>query len=99
MIDVKDAVTIAVDYFLQLFGPNNGLRLEEVELSANESIWLITVGFEVELPLNGSTIAVMQRLAHGGASPTERKYKVVSVDAESGTVRAVKMRQPLERVS
>lgn len=98
MIDVTSAVQLAVKYCGELFGNiSNRLQLEEVELSDDEKHWLITVGYDEP---GTSQSAVMLEI-HQGFAPRrqERKYKVVDVDAETGKVKAVKMRQPLERVS
>ena len=96
MIDVQQAVAIATQYAEQLFGNAlNRLRLEEVELSYDEKHWYITIGFDEPLPFNTLIGTVLE----GGLQRTERRYKVVDVDAKSGKVRAVKIRQPLERVS
>lgn len=98
MIDVKIAVQAALQYCGQLFGnlPNR-FQLEEVELSNDEKHWLITVGYdEPGTPQSEVMLRVGQGLPPRAA---ERKYKVVDVDAATGKVKAVKMRQPLERVS
>ena len=100
MIDVQHAVQIATQYAGQLFGNAlNGVRLEEVELSYDEKHWYITIGFDVPLPQPLYPLAIGTVLQNALEPKTERKYKVVDVDAESGKVRAVKIRQPLERVS
>lgn len=98
MIDVKDAVRVAVQYCGQLFGNlSNRLQLEEVALSDDEKHWFITIGYDEP----GESQREILTGALGGFAPrgSERKYKVVDVDAETGKVRAVKIRQPLERVS
>ncbi len=98
MIDVKQAAQTAMEYSGQLFGNIlNRLQLEEVELSDDEKHWFITIGYDVPAsPAQTALENIVQGLKPRGA---ERKYKVVDVDAESGKVKAVKMRQPLERVS
>ena len=98
MIDVKNAVQAAVQYCGQLFGNiSNRLQLEEVELSDDEKHWFITVGYDDPgTPRDEVMLGALQGFPRIGP---ERKYKVVDVDAETGKVKAVKMRQPLERVS
>jgi hypothetical protein len=96
MIDVQQAVQIAKQYVQQLFGT---VRLEEVELSYDEKHWYITVGFDEPLPQPLFPLAMGTVIQSALEPRTERKYKVVDVDAETGKVRAVKIRQPLERVS
>ena len=98
MIDVKNAVQAALQYCGELFGDiSKRLQLEEVVLSDDEKHWFITVGYDVPGALPFSALEDMIQ----GLKPRapERKYKVVDVDAETGKVKAVKMRQPLERVS
>ena len=98
MINVQHAVRVAVDYCGQLFGNiTNRLQLEEVELSDDEKHWFVTVGYDEP----GTPQSEVMLRVHQGLEPrgTERKYKVVDVDAETGKVKAVKMRQPLERIS
>jgi hypothetical protein len=98
MIDVEQAVEIAVKYCGKLFGHlANEFRLEEVELSSDDKHWLITIGFSEPVPLQPETVT--EALQGMMRQRRERKYKIVDVDAESGKVRAVKIRSPLERVS
>ncbi len=99
MIDVKNAVHAAIQYCGELFGGDilNRFQLEEVELSDDEKHWFITVGYDDRGTPQDEAAT---RIAHGllPRAP-ERKYKVVDVDAETGKVKKVKIRQPLERVS
>jgi hypothetical protein len=96
MIDVQQAVQVATQYAAQLFGNAlNNLRLEEVELSFDEKHWYITIGFDESVPLRSGAIgAALENMMN---PRMERRYKVVDVDSNTGKVRAVKMRQPLER--
>ena len=92
MIDVQHAVQVATQYTGQLFGNAlNNLRLEEVELSFDEKHWYITIGFDEAVPLQPGFLGTVLD------PKMERRYKVVDVDSDTGKVRAVKMRQPLER--
>ncbi len=98
MIDVKNAVQVAIQYCGQLFGDVfNRLQLEEVVLSEDEKHWFITVGYDVP----GDSQSDIMSGALQGFAPRrmERKYKVVDVDTETGKVKAVKIREPLERIS
>ena len=57
----------------------DSLTLEEVELSEDEKHWLITLGFQ----------------EYRGLTPFDQasqKYKLFTVDATTGQVRAMKMR-------
>lgn len=98
MIDVKDAVGVAIGYCGQLFGNiSNHLQLEEVVLSDDERHWFITVGYDDPGDSQGD---ILSGALHGFAPRrATRKYKVVDIDATTGKVKAVKMREPLERLS
>ena len=99
MIGAHQAAQAAVQFCNGLFGNTaNHLLLEEVELSEDEKHWFITVGFDG--PASPQTRDPITEPLHSFMPQLlERKYKVVDVDAQTGIVRAVKMRQPLERIS
>ena len=102
MINVQEAVRLALEYCAPLFGEVERLRLEEVELSEDEKHWLITIGFDD--PALSATKKVPSTWSVLGLEPREtrideRQYKVVNLDAQTGNVRSVKIRRPLERVS
>lgn len=78
MIDVKEAVKRAGAYYSELSGkPITQLELEEVEKSDNEQYWLITLSYT------------------GGSFATafQKSYKLFKVDAETGDVLSMKIRQ------
>ncbi len=88
-----------MQYCNDLFGSvADRFLLEEVELSDDERHWFITVGFDGPA-VSQSKDAIPEPLHSYMPQLLERVYKVVDVDAQTGTVRAVKMRQPLERIS
>lgn len=90
MIDVKEAVQSAKDAAKDFLAEDvalDDLLLEEVEFHDAENTWLITLGFNV-LNKNamrgiGATLAGNQYI---------RKYKAFSIDAETGKVKAMKIR-------
>ncbi|MEW6349807.1 MAG: hypothetical protein AB1646_12145 [Thermodesulfobacteriota bacterium] len=82
MIDVKEAVAAAARYSEYLgLGEKELVSLEEVEISDDENLCYITLGYQ-EGPLG--TLGL----------PGARKYKVFTVDAKDGKIRAMKMRKP-----
>jgi hypothetical protein len=87
MIDVKQAVKIAVEYFADLMGARaNGALLEEVEIddSGPRPYWKITLSVPEPLaPMFGVANII------GG----KKDFKVVTIDAESGEVKSIKIRQ------
>ena len=92
MIDVKEAVKKALDYVSSVI-PVEALidpRLEEVELSENEKTWLITISFIRVTPSKylHSLASAMQEVTQ-----SDREYKLVSVDADTGKPLSMKIRQ------
>ncbi|MFN8906423.1 MAG: hypothetical protein ACK5X7_16805 [Pseudanabaena sp.] len=89
IIGVKDAVQAASKYFKELqniiglssFMQNKltqDLRLEEVELSDDRSQWFVTLGYNTSDDLG---------------IRSSREYKIFTVDAASGEVKSMKIRE------
>ena len=90
MIDVKQSINIAFEYFKELYKPEDlqDVSLEEVELSDDEQYWFVTLGFsrppsKLTNPLQA--FAVQKLLP--------RDYKVVKIHTESGQVLSMKIRE------
>lgn len=91
MIEVKDAVqyakTAAKDFLAEDVTLDD-LLLEEVEFNDSENTWLITLGFDVinknAMRGIGAALAGVQYI---------RKYKTFIIDAETGKVKAMKIRE------
>lgn len=83
MLDVKEAARRASEYFAGLYSDEkiDNVQLEEVEFSDDENVWLITLSYPV-FPLE---ISPRQFLG-------KRKYKLFTIDAETGQVKSMKMR-------
>jgi hypothetical protein len=91
MIGPKEAVASAEAYVRELYSESNlkGLRLEEIEQSADGKYWLITLGWwEPRVIPNTVNFDIMTR----GENPP-RVYKTFKVDSESGAVLAMKIRK------
>jgi hypothetical protein len=88
MITVKEAVKAAMAFVADMFSSENpqGLRLEEVDLSEDESAWHVTVSFV----RGGALGAIATSL---GFSSAGREYKTVTLRASDGKVQSVKIRQ------
>jgi hypothetical protein len=97
MIDVKQATESASAFFNKLYRDQiasgnvllgdqivNSMRLEEVELVEDEKFWLITLSFELPPP----TFALGPLSLRG-----ERQYKTFKVDAQTGQVLSMKIRE------
>ncbi len=84
MIDVKEAARVAAEYFADLYSSADpdSLRLEEVELAEDEQYWMITLSFR-------ESVEERQWLSND----TSRQYKVFKIDAETGKVISMKIRQ------
>lgn len=94
-LDVKEAVRIALEYIKKLYEGQEALRdlrLEEVELVENEGpdpFWLVTLGFARPSPEPASALA--QMVAPG--NKYYRVFKTFHIDAKSGKVKAMKIRE------
>jgi hypothetical protein len=90
MINVKEAVAKAVQYVLDIFACDtiSDIRLEEVEFSDFERLWLITLSL-VRKPKD--TGLVSENLLN--LQPSERVYKILAIDANNGEIKSMKIRQ------
>ena len=82
MIDVKEATEIARSHLKSFFPEAEKLQLEEVELTENKSHWFITLSYE------GVSNSVASSLLVGKSL----RYKIFKLDAESGEVISMKIR-------
>jgi len=100
MVDAKQAVKTALAFVEDLYGKDtlDGLLLKEVELSGDESYWLVTIGFNVGRPQ--PTHQPNQPMPFGGKTvepvPVReplRIYKSVKLDAETGKALSLKIKK------
>jgi hypothetical protein len=84
MIDVKQAVKTAIDYFKNLYAdsPFSNLLLEEVELTEDETYWLITLSYSY--PTDDKLMSAI--------APLKRGYKTLKINASTGEVISMKIR-------
>ncbi len=88
-LGVKEAVKAARVYFDDIYRDEQleGVLLEEVELSDNEHIWHVTFGYDTDRPTASGA----------GLSFTRpgfvREYKTIDINAEDGSLLAVKIRK------
>ena len=94
-IHVRSAVEAARNYLRQVLdqlvdpgNPIQGLRLEETELSENRKHWLITLGFD--RPVGNHLDPLQAVLAN---KRYERDYRIFKIDAETGEVQSMKIRE------
>ena len=83
MLDVKEAAQRASQYFASLYADQgvSNMQLEEVELTDDGQYWLITLSYPGDPPNNPFLNL-----------PSNRKYKVFRIDAETGEVKSMKIR-------
>jgi hypothetical protein len=88
MIPVKEAVKVAMQFLAETFEGETLLqpRLEEIEPSDDGTYWYVTVSFFRGLPPAAFADYV-------SGTSEGREYKTITVDANNGTVRSVKIRQ------
>ena len=84
-IDARVAANAAAAYFKNLYSTVTAFSLEEVELSENGKYWLITLSFEIPAHLGSGFPLPFQ--------PPKTKYKIFKVDAQTGSVVAMKIRK------
>jgi hypothetical protein len=89
MIDVKEAVKIAIDFTKDILSSENihQITLEEVELDEAQRFWYITLG--IAKIVRESPFAVFE--AKG--SKLLVKYKILKINRESGEVVSMKIRK------
>jgi hypothetical protein len=88
MISVRDAAKSALDFYKDIYPNTSGELIEEVELDDSKQYWLITLSFFGTVPTN--TISPLSAVLQ---PKYERNYKIFKVDANSGNVESMKIRQ------
>ncbi len=85
MLDVKEAAQRASEYFAGLYADEGvaNVQLEEVELTDDGQYWLITLSYPM-VPPNQSPLFFNVS--------SNRKYKVFKIDATTGEVKSMKIR-------
>ncbi len=89
-MNVKDAVTLAINHVRTLFEHEtiSNLGLEEVEFNPSANEWVVTVGFSRPWDYPQNALAA---LAGQGGRPN-RSFKIVSINDNNGEVIAIKNR-------
>lgn len=82
MINVKEATDKAKEYLVSFFPDAEQVQLEEVELSGDKNHWLITLSYEGVSTSVASSMLVGKSLL----------YKIFKLDAETGEVISMKIR-------
>ena len=82
MINVKEATDKSKEYLISFFPEAEQVQLEEVELSEDKAHWLITLSYEGISSSVASSMLVGKSLL----------YKIFKLDAETGEVLSMKIR-------
>ena len=82
MIDVKEAADKARSHLVSFFPDAEKVQLEEAELTDDKSHWFITISYE------GVANSVASSLLVGKSV----RYKIFKLDAKSGEVISMKIR-------
>ncbi len=99
MISIKEAVQQAADFCQQLFPKAQDIILEEVERDDYEKFWLITLSFLTPAAKQGGIELPDQEEQYNlppmrySFTRKERQYKILKVDAETGEVISMKIRE------
>ena len=99
MIPPQDAVSRAKKYLLELDPQDNitDLRLEEVEFIESEKLWSITLGFFRPRQIVSKTEVSIGKfsnpLGKDDSGSENRIYKRLTIDAESGDFKSMKIRE------
>jgi hypothetical protein len=82
MIQVKEAAEKAREHLLSFFPDAEKVQLEEVELTPDKGHWFITLSYESISHSVASSLLVGKSV----------RYKIFKLDAESGEVLSMKIR-------
>jgi hypothetical protein len=97
MIDVKKAVAIASISFKDLLSAASDITLEEVELSEDDRFWYITLSALIPAEVQPSSVLQSQMnispIAELFRPGSHRVYKIFTIDAETGSVKSMKIRK------
>jgi hypothetical protein len=83
-MDVKKATEKAVEHFKKFYPNVEKVQLEEVEITDDDKYWNIVLSYENEETTPLSYLQVGQ----------QRTFKVFKIDANTGMVRSMKIRNP-----
>lgn len=91
-VSPQEAVKIAVAYVQEMYGAQaQDILLEEIELPPPETSWMVTLSFVRQAPAPFVTPSSAIAQALGAKAP--RLYKKLEVDANTGVIRAMRIRE------
>lgn len=83
LIHVKEAIQKAKEYLFSIYDNPENILLEEVRMSDEAPIWIVTLSFDNPLPLKPIEIAV-------GKS---RIFRTIRIDSKTGEFQSLKTMQ------
>ncbi|MBS1538989.1 MAG: hypothetical protein JST20_14740 [Bacteroidetes bacterium] len=86
MLDVKQAVKKASEYFSEFYPEIEQKQLEEIEKSEDGKYWLITLSYPLSEYYKPSVVELMT------LNGKKQQYKSFKVDASTGEVISMKIR-------
>ena len=94
-MDVKDAVKLAKAYVADIFMDENisHIGLEEVEYDELTGVWRVTIGFQRSWKKSLTGLAPTLSELYATPRITDRWYKVLEINAETGRVLSMKDRE------
>ncbi len=92
MISIKEAAQRAAEFCQQLFPDAQDVLLEEVERDEHDKFWLITVSY-LAAAAKRAGIATPGTTMEQLFPRFERRYKSLKVDAQTGEVVSMKIRE------
>lgn len=90
---MKEIVDTAIQFLHQLYDQKElrNVMLEELEHSEEDSLWLITLGFDAPYYDNSVAFNLSQALQKSPSS--QRVYKTIQIDDQTGEAVAMKIRK------
>jgi len=101
MISVKEAIAAAKQWMQQVYAPEDipELMLEEVDQTEDQKHWLITMGFRApsgHQRVSETSEVAKPPLPQPRLERVPRAYKQLRVNAETGKVESMQIREPVE---
>lgn len=88
MITLKEATQIAAEKMREVYPTAESTLVEEIEMDDNKAYWLITLSFPVESDDLRLPVTIREAF-----STKVRKYKTFKIDAETGEMISMKIRE------
>jgi hypothetical protein len=82
MLSVPEAANKAVEYLRSLYSAADNILLEEVDSSEDSKYWNITLSYQI-----------FEKNVLGGWAVPQKKLKVFKIDAKTGNVLSMKIRE------